>query len=71
MSSKYSRAVCNRKFVAIMIGLFWLVFSKAVVSAPGESHGNDNTAEGTKALFSNTTGEANTAIRLRGRDWPA
>jgi hypothetical protein len=60
--SKYSRAVWNKTFVAIMTGLFSLVSSEAVVPPPDGSHGNGNTAEGTKALISNTTGQANTAI---------
>ena len=57
--SKYSCALWNKTLVAIMIGL---VSSEAVLPPPDGSHDNGNTAEGTKALFSNTTGEANTAI---------
>jgi endosialidase-like protein len=60
--TKYSRTVWNKAFVAIMIGLFSLVSSEAVLPPPDSSHGNGNTAEGTEALFSNTTGQANTAI---------
>jgi hypothetical protein len=60
--SKYSRAVWNKTFVAIMTGLFSLVSSEAVVPRPDTSRGNGNTAEGTEALSSNTTGQANTAI---------
>jgi hypothetical protein len=45
-----------------MIGLFSLASSEAVDPPPEGSHENGNTAEGTKALFSNTTGQANTAI---------
>ena len=60
--SKYSCALWNKTLVAIMIGLFSLVSSEAVLPPPDESHDNGNTAEGTNALFSNTTGQANTAI---------
>src|SRR4029453_18436444 len=60
--SKYSRTVCNKTFVVIMSGMFSLVASQAVVPPPEGSHDNGNTAEGTKALSSNTTGQANTAI---------
>jgi hypothetical protein len=60
--SKYSRAVWNKTLVAIMTGMFSLVSSEAVVPPPDGSHDNGNTAEGTKALVSNTTGQANTAI---------
>src|SRR4030095_13869475 len=56
------RAVCNKTFVVIMSGMFSLVASQAVVPPPEGSHDNGNTAEGTKALISNTTGQANTAI---------
>jgi hypothetical protein len=45
-----------------MTGLFSFVSSKAVMPPPEGNHDNGNTAEGTKALFSNTTGQANTAI---------
>jgi uncharacterized coiled-coil protein SlyX len=45
-----------------MSGMFSLVASQAVVPPPEGSHDNGNTAEGTKALSSNTTGQANTAI---------
>ncbi|SRR6266480_1525957 len=60
--SKYSRAVWNKTLVAIMTGLFSLLSSEAVVPPPDGSHDNGNTAEGTEALSSNTTGQANTAI---------
>jgi uncharacterized coiled-coil protein SlyX len=60
--SKYSRAVWNKTFVAIVTVMLSLVSSEAVVPSPEESHDNSNTAEGTKALISNTTGQANTAI---------
>src|SRR6266513_5328522 len=60
--SKYSRAVWNKTLVAIMTGLFSLLSSEAVVPPPDGSHDNGNTAEGTEALSSNTTGKANTAI---------
>jgi hypothetical protein len=62
MPTKYSRAVWNRTFVAIMTGMFSLVSSEALVPPPDGTHDNGNTAEGTKALISNTTGQANTAI---------
>src|SRR5919197_547423 len=62
--SKCSRAVWNKTFVAIMIGLFSLASSEAVDPPPEGSHENGNTAEGTKALFSNTTGVGNTAAGM-------
>jgi hypothetical protein len=62
MPAKYSRAAWNRTFVAIMTGMFSLVSSEALVPPPDGTHDNGNTAEGTKALISNTTGQANTAI---------
>src|SRR4029453_1725151 len=60
--SKYSRAVCNKTFVVIMSGMFSLVASQEVVPPPEGSHDNGNTAEGTKALSSNTPRQATTAI---------
>jgi hypothetical protein len=60
--SKYSRVVWNKTVVAIMTGLFSLVSSEADVPPLGAGHGNGNTAEGTEALCSNTTGQANTAV---------
>jgi Chaperone of endosialidase len=45
-----------------MTGLFSLVSSEAVVPPADGGHGNSNTAMGTEALSSNTTGQANTAI---------
>ncbi len=59
---KYSRAVWNKTIVAIITGLFSLVFPETVVPQPDAGHGNGNTAEGTEALVSNTTGQADTAI---------
>jgi len=62
MPSKYFRAVWNKTLVAITIGLFSFAFSETVVPSPEAGRGNGNTAEGTDALSSNTTGQANTAI---------
>src|SRR6266496_351724 len=62
--SKYSCALWNKTLVAIMIGLFSLVSSEAVLPPPDESHDNGNTAEGTNALYKNTTGVGNTAAGM-------
>jgi hypothetical protein len=43
-------------------GLFSFVSSEADMPAPDVRNSNGNTAEGTEALLSNTTGKANTAI---------
>jgi hypothetical protein len=48
----------------MMTGLFSLVSSEAVVLPPDTSRGNGNTAEGTEALSSNTTGVGNTATGM-------
>ena len=44
-----------------MTGLFSFVSSEADIPAPGGGNANSNTAQGTQALSSNTTGNANTA----------
>jgi hypothetical protein len=46
----------------MMTGLFSFVSSEAGTPLPGGGNANGNTAEGTQALLSNTTGNANTAI---------
>jgi hypothetical protein len=46
----------------MMTGLFSFVSSEAGTPPPDGGNANGNTAEGAKALFSNTTGKANTAI---------
>ena len=60
--SKYRRTALNKTFVVLMAGLFSFVSSEAAIPTPDGGNPNGNTAEGTKALFSNTTGNANTAI---------
>jgi Chaperone of endosialidase len=60
--SKYRRTVLNKTFVVMMTGLFSFVSSEAGTPLPGGGNANGNTAEGTQALSSNTTGNANTAI---------
>jgi hypothetical protein len=60
--SKARRTVLNKTFVVMMTGLFSFVSSKADMPAPDARNANGNTAEGTQALLSNTTGNANTAI---------
>jgi trimeric autotransporter adhesin len=61
-SSKYRSTVLTKTFVVLMAGLFSFVSSEAGTPAPGGGNANSNTAEGTQALVSNTTGNANTAI---------
>ena len=46
----------------MITGLLSFVSSKADMPAPDARNANGNTAEGTQALLSNTTGNANTAI---------
>ena len=51
--------------IFLPLALAWLTFSptaKAVTPAPDGGYPGDNTAEGTQALFSNTSGTDNTAI---------
>jgi len=60
--SKYRRTALNKTFIVLMAGLFSFVSSEAAIPTPDGGNPNGNTAEGTKALFSNTTGNANTAI---------
>jgi trimeric autotransporter adhesin len=61
-SSKYRSTDLTKTFVVLMAGLFSFVSSEAGIPAPGGSDANGNTAQGTQALSSNTTGNANTAI---------
>jgi hypothetical protein len=61
-SSKYRSTLLAKTFVALIAGLFSLVSSEAGNPPPEGGNANNNTAEGTQALSSNTTGGANTAI---------
>jgi hypothetical protein len=61
MLSKYRRTVLNKTFLVMMAGLFSFVSSEAGIPPPDRGNANGNTAEGTQALSSNTTGNANTA----------
>ena len=61
-SSKYRSTDLTKTFVVLMAGLFSFVSSEAGIPAPDGSDANGNTAQGTQALSSNTTGNANTAI---------
>jgi hypothetical protein len=63
--SKYRRTVLNKTFLVMMTGLLSFVSSEAAIPTPDGGNANGNTAEGTQALFSNTTGNANTAIGAR------
>jgi Chaperone of endosialidase len=60
--SKYRRTVLNKTFLVMMTGLFSFVSAEAGLPPPDGGNANGNTAEGTQALVSNTTGNANTAI---------
>jgi len=60
--NKARRTVLNKTFVVMVTGLFSLVSSEADMPVPDVRNSNGNTAEGTEALLSNTTGKANTAI---------
>jgi hypothetical protein len=60
--NKARRTVLNKTFVVMVTGLFSFVSSEADMPAPDVRNSNGNTAEGTEALLSNTTGKANTAI---------
>src|SRR5215217_8055868 len=60
--TKARRTVLNKTFVVMVTGFFSFVSSKADMPAPDARNANGNTAEGTQALLSNTTGNANTAI---------
>jgi hypothetical protein len=61
-SSKYRSTDLTKTFVVLMAGLFSFVSSEAGIPAPDGNDANGNTAQGTQALSSNTTGNANTAI---------
>src|SRR6266480_3485646 len=63
--SKARRTVLNKTFVVMMTGLFSFVLSEAGIPPPDGGNAKGNTAEGTQALFSNTTGNANTATGVR------
>lgn len=60
-SSKCRSTVLTKTFLVLMTGLFSFVSSEADIPAPGGGNANSNTAQGTQALSSNTTGDANTA----------
>src|SRR4030095_14456852 len=60
-SSKCRSTGLTKTFLVIMTGLFSFVSSEADIPAPGGGNANSNTAQGTQALSSNTTGNANTA----------
>src|SRR5213083_821213 len=54
-----------RGFLLIPLVLAWFALSpstRAVLPAPDGGYANQNTAEGTDALFSNTSGINNTAV---------
>ena len=62
-SGKRARLLGSSIFLSL--ALAWLTFSptaRAVTPAPDGGYPGDNTAEGTSALFSNTSGTDNTAI---------
>ena len=60
-----SRDCGRRAFLLIPLALAWLTLApaaRAVIPAPDGGYPNANTAEGTNALLSLTTGSNNTAI---------
>jgi uncharacterized coiled-coil protein SlyX len=59
--NKYRRTVLDKTFLVLMSGLFSFVSSEAGIPPPDGGNTNGNTAQGTQALFGNTTGNANTA----------
>jgi len=59
---KYRNTFVTKKFVVLIAVLFSFVSSEAGTPSPVGGEGKGNTAEGTKALVSNTTGQADTAI---------
>ena len=61
-SSKCRSTVLTKAFLVLMTALFSFVSSEADIPPPDGGNTNGNTAQGTQALSSNTTGSANTAI---------
>src|SRR5437773_4875521 len=68
LTNSISRSPLRRVFSLIPVALALFAFApaaRAVSPAPDGGYANGNTAEGTKALFSLTTGVGNTAIGFR------
>jgi hypothetical protein len=61
---KHMKTITNINYATVAIAFAWFAFSpevRAVDPPPDGGYPNDNTAEGTDALFSLTTGDGNTA----------
>src|SRR4029453_14131139 len=62
--SKARRTVLTKTLVVMMAVLFSFVSSEAGIPPPDGGNANGNTAEGTQALYKNTTGVSNTATGM-------